>query len=385
MGKQAKGAKKKKPQELVKELQESRTALMNILEDVDAERQKAEEEKNKTATVITNLADGLLLFDVENKLSLINSQAEKMLNLKKEDVVGKTILELTSYPAAESISNLLQRETSKIFREEIELQKNLVLEVTTTQVIMGKEQLGTLVILHDVSREKLVERMKTEFVSLVAHQLRTPLSAIKWTVRILLDRELGEITKEQQDFLEKIYQANERMISLINDLLNVARIEEGRYIYKPILVSIELLVQSVVNSYKEQLEGKGIVFDLKRPERPLPQVLIDAEKMTLTVQNLLANAILYTPKGGSVTISLKCVNNEVEFSIKDTGVGIPRDQQERIFTKFFRGTNVLRMETEGTGLGLFIAKNVVEAHGGRIWFESKEGQGSTFYFTLPIR
>jgi len=245
--------------------------------------------------------------------------------------------------------------------------------------------LGTLIILHDITREKTIERMKTEFVSLAAHQLRTPLSAIKWTLRMLLDGDLGKITEEQKDFIEKTYKSNERMITLINDLLDVTRIEEGRYLYKPVLADVEPIVQFVTNSYQEEIKKKKIRFEFKKPEEGLPKIKLDVEKIRLAIDNLIENAIRYTPAYGKVMVSLEHKKGGIEFSVKDTGVGIPKDQQGRIFTKFFRAANVMRMATEGTGLGLFITKNIIEAHGGKIWFESEEGKGTTFYFAIPVK
>ncbi len=379
---------KEKTKELAKKLKElegSRMALMNILEDVTDAREEAEEEKSKTLAIITNFTDGILVFDEENKLSLINRQAENFFDVKAKNLIGKSILELSAFPALESLIRLLGREIIGIFRKELVINENLILEVSTLPVLREEERLGTLVIIHDVTREKIVEKMKSEFVSVAAHQLRTPLSAIKWTLRMMLDGDLGKITEEQKDFLFKTYQSNERMINLINDLLDVARIEEGRYVYKLTFVNIEDLIEHLINSYKEEVETRKIKLEFEKPEKKLPQVMLDVEKMELVVQNLLDNAIKYTPSGGQVTISLKPGKKEIEFSIKDTGVGIPKDQQGRVFTKFFRGTNVMRMETEGSGLGLFIAKNIIEAHGGKIWFESKEGKGTTFYFTLPVK
>lgn len=375
----------KELEEKTKELEKTRRALLNILEDVGLERQRAEEERNRTLMVINNLSDGLLVFDTEGKLSLINPQAEKLLNLKGKDLVGKTVFDLVLHPAISPVVNVLREESKGVFRKELNIKENLVLEITVIPILNEKEEFGTLVILHDVTREKMVERMKTEFVSLTAHQLRTPLSAIKWTLRIILDRELGEISAEQEEFLKKTYQSNERMISLINDLLNVTRIEEGRYLQKPILANFEELVQSVVNYYKEELERKKIRFELRKPEKPLPLVSMDVEKITMVLQNLIDNAVRYTPEGGEVTVSLWSDKNKVQCEVKDFGIGIPKDQQARVFSRFFRATNALRRETEGTGLGLFIAKNIIEAHGGRIWFESEENMGSTFYFTLPVK
>ncbi|MBZ9572448.1 PAS domain S-box protein [Patescibacteria group bacterium] len=367
------------------ELKNAQTALLNMLEDTEKERERVEEEKNKTLAIITNFADGLLVFDKENNLLLINPQAEDFFEIKAKKIVGKSISKIAKFSPFKSLINLFGEEIKKIFRKELSLGKNLVLEITTTPFIREKEKLGTLVILHDITREKLIERMKTEFVSLSAHQLRTPLSAIKWTLRMLLDGDLGEITKEQRDFLKKTYRSNERMINLINDLLNVARIEEGRYIYRPIFANIEEIVRSVINSFNEEIERKNIKFEFKKLEKKLPKILIDTEKMKVVIENLLDNAIRYTFPGGQVTVSLKYAKKEIEFSIEDTGVGIPEDQQERVFTKFFRAANVMRMETEGTGLGLFTTKNIIEAHGGKIWFESKENKGTTFYFTLPVK
>ena len=209
-------------------LKDTQVALLNMLEDVDEARREAEEEKEKTLAIITNFVDGLLVFDKEGKLSLINPQAEVFFDVKSRDVVGRPILELGTFPTIQPIVKLVGKEIKGVFRKEVQIKENLILEVSTIPIMREEEKLGTLIILHDVTREKTVERLKTEFVSLAAHQLRTPLSAIKWTLKMLLDGDLGPITEEQRDFIEKTYKSNERMISLINNLLNVTRIEEGR-------------------------------------------------------------------------------------------------------------------------------------------------------------
>jgi len=366
-------------------LRDSQSALLNILEDVEEARKRIEEEANKTSTIITNFADGLLVFDEENKLSMVNPQAENFFDIKTGDIIGRSVPELRAFPAFESLVVLLGEEVKGIFRKELPIRGNLILEVSTLPLVGGEERLGTLVILHDITREKMIERMKTEFVSLAAHQLRTPLSAIKWTLKMILDGDLGKITDEQKDFLEKTYSSNERMISLINDLLNITRIEEGRYLYKPVLTEITPLIQFAINSYNEEIEKKKIKFQFKKPEEKLPKIKLDVEKIKLALDNLIDNAIRYTPISGEIMIALGYEKGELKFSIKDKGAGIPKDQEERIFTKFFRGANVIRMETEGTGLGLFITKNIIEAHGGKIWFESEEEKGTTFYFTLPVK
>ena len=234
-------------------------------------------------------------------------------------------------------------------------------------------------------REKAIERMKTEIVSLTAHQLRVPLSAIKWMLKMLLSGDLGRITQKQKGFIEKIYDSNEKMISLITELLDVARIEEGRYIFKTALSDMEKVVLSIISLYKKEIERKKLKFEFEKPEKKLPKIQIDEEKIKLAINNLLDNAIKYTLPGGRVKIGLSYGIKEIGFRIQDSGVGIPKNQQKRVFSKFFRGSNITKTETEGIGLGLFIIKNIIEAHGGKIWFKSKENKGTTFYFTLPIK
>jgi len=224
--------------------------------------------------------------------------------------------------------------------------------------------------------------MKTEFISVAAHQLRTPLSTIKWTIRMILDGDVGEISEEQRELLEQTYISNEKMIRLINDLLDVSRIEEGRLLYDQEDAQIEDVIDSVIEASQEMIRNKKIVLEVNKKETP--KVKIDKEKIKVVIQNLLENAVKYTEQGGKIKISLNNDEKNVIFKIEDSGVGIPKSQQDRIFTKFFRAENVTRMETDGTGLGLYTTKNIVQAHKGQIWFESEENKGTTFYFTIPI-
>jgi len=371
----------------IEESEHSRVALMNMLEDMEDLRRRAEEEKEKTLAIITNFADGLLFFDSSDCLALANPQIEAYFGASKEDVlslIGKKIGGLENVAGFKPLVELVGGSLQKISRKELFLSDKLVLEVSSLEVAGRHGKIGTLVTIHDITREKTVERMKTEFVSIAAHQLRTPISAIKWTLRMILDGDLGPITEEQRDFLDKTYKSNERMINLINDLLNVTRIEEGRHLYNLILVNLEDIVYALAGTYSELLKQKNLSLEFKKPEKPLPQVKIDVEKMRLVVSNLIENAIKYTPVGGTISVSIVSDGANMRVSVRDTGMGILKDQEERIFTKYFRGSNAIRMETEGTGLGLFIAKNIVETHGGSIGFVSQEGKGTTFTFTVPL-
>ncbi len=377
------------------EVTESRLALLNILEDVEDAWKKAEEEKNKTMAIITNFTDGLMVFDRDNVVRLINPKIEKFFYISPEEVINKPFNELKDseniLPLIESLSKspLFQngKGSTDQFRAELVNKDNLTLDISVVSIINEDEKIGSLVVVHDITREKMIEAMKSEFVSIAAHQLRTPLSAIKWTMRILLDGDLGELNEDQKGLVEKTYSSNERMISLINDLLNVTRIEEGRYLYQLELSHIEDVVAPLIESYKTEVERRGIKFNINIPKKKTPKIAVDAEKITLVIQNFIENAMKYTNQGGvmELNISYNKEKDEIEVSVKDSGVGIPKDQHGRVFTKFFRAKNIIKMETEGSGLGLFICKNIVEAHKGRVWFESEEGVGSTFYFSLPVR
>ncbi|HOS88230.1 MAG TPA: PAS domain-containing sensor histidine kinase [Candidatus Pacearchaeota archaeon] len=371
------------------EFRKIRLAFMNILEDTEAARQEAIREKAQTLAIINNIPNGIIVLDKDNKIELVNPLAESFLKSKKDELMGKNIFKISSpdldlIPFYKVIKNGKKDKIKYGLRREIVMGGNKFLEVSAVPLEISEQDKKTLIIIYDVSRDKLIESMKTEFVSIAAHQLRTPLSAIKWTISMLLNGDVGKLTPEQQELLEKTYESNERMISLINDLLNVTRIEEGRFLYKPAPTHLELLTETAIQNAEDLLKIKKIKLDYKKPKRVLPQILADQEKVGLVIQNLLENAIKYTPEEGTIQISLGQEKNNILFKIKDSGVGIPQDQQNRIFTKFFRGSNVMRLETDGSGLGLYTAKNIIDAHKGKIWFESQEGQGTTFYFTLPI-
>jgi PAS domain S-box-containing protein len=368
----------------LEELEDYKKALLNILEDVENAQKLTVEEKEKIQIIIANLTDGLMVFDPESRLSSMNTQSEKFFEIKAAEILGKKLSDLSQTPFLYSFKNIFNEGIKEIFRIELPLKENLILEISSTLMMKGQEKIGFLVVIHDVTREKNIEKMKSEFVSVSAHQLRTPLSAIKWTLRAILDGDMGSLIPEQIELLNKTYVSNERMIALVNDLLDVSRIEEGRNSYRPTLGSLEPLIDSFVESCRGDAERKQVTVEIKKLNEKIPKVMFDPERIGLVIQNFIENAIRYTPAGGKVTVLLKSDKKEIEVGVRDTGVGIPQSQQSRVFTKFFRGHNVVRMETEGTGLGLFISKNIIEAHNGRIWFESEENKGTTFYFALPV-
>ncbi len=236
----------------------------------------------------------------------------------------------------------------------------------------------------DITKEKQIDLAKTEFVSLASHQLRTPLTTIGWYTEMLLSGDVGNLNDEQKSYLKEVYTGNQRMVTLVNSLLNVSRIDMGTFAIEPRPTNLTELMAINVKEQRPQLEKKKITL-VENYDPELPLVNVDPKLIGIVVQNLLSNAIKYTPEAGKITLSLNKNQEAVTFAVADTGYGIPADAHDKIFTKLFRADNVRAKETEGTGLGLYIVKSIVEQSGGKVWFESEENKGTTFYVFLPIR
>jgi len=226
-------------------------------------------------------------------------------------------------------------------------------------------------------------RLKTEFVSIASHQLRTPLTGIKWTTDLMLKNK--KMTQAQlSERLTEVRENNQRMINLVNDLLNVARIEQGRLNLNPKKVFLDETIQDLIEEYRSLAKASNIKIILET-ESNIPLIVIDRQGISLVLRNLIDNAIRYTQGGGVVRVKLAGRGNSIRCEVQDQGVGIPKQDQKNIFEKFFRSENVLKYQTAGSGLGLFIAKAVIEESGGKIGFLSKRGRGSTFWFELPVK
>lgn len=248
------------------------------------------------------------------------------------------------------------------------------------------EMTGKLKLLR--ARDKEISKMKSEFISIAAHQLRTPLSAIKWTVGMILDGDMGKINFDTKDNLERIFQSNNKLISLMDALLSVSRIEDGRFLCDLKETSVEKLLKDIIVYSNELALERGVKLKLDVEEGEFPKIKIDVEKFDLALQNLFNNAIKYSQKNGKVNVVLRRVEEGgkdfIHIEVQDSGIGVSKKDQERLFTKFFRAGDAVKFQSDGTGLGLFITKNIVEAHGGTIWFESEKDKGTTFFVRLPV-
>lgn len=237
------------------------------------------------------------------------------------------------------------------------------------------------------SFDKLAEanRMKSEFVSVVSHQLRSPLSNLKWAVEFLMSGRLGEIQSKQLEYFKILRENSIRMQELVSDLLTVSRIEGAKFTSQKNLFSLTDLVQDLFVQFEPFAKASNVEIKFNPPPGNLPQVFGDSSHIRQAVENLLDNAVRYVKEKGIVEIDISKKKNNVFLQVRDNGVGIPDKDKKYIFQKFFRSENALRYQTEGSGLGLYIAKNFIEKSGGKIGFISQEGKGSTFWLSLPIK
>jgi signal transduction histidine kinase len=262
-----------------------------------------------------------------------------------------------------------------------------VVLVHLAPVVWKNEFLGTVSIFRDITHEVEVDRLKSEFVATVSHELRTPMTSIKGYVDILLMGAAGAMNENQTHFLEIVRSNTERLSILVNDLLDISRIEAGRVSLSMQAVDLRELADDIIADLlrRSQEENKPIGMMLDAPP-DLPRVRGDIERVRQIMDNLVDNAYHYTPENGQITIGMHSVDGLVQVDVKDNGIGIPLSDQDRVFERFYRGEHPLVLATPGTGLGLAIVRQLVTMHGGRIWMDSTGivGDGSTFSFTLPV-
>ena len=379
-------------------------AILEINNDItarkraEAEReqqyQKTERARSETRAVLDAVSEGIILVSSDRRLLSVNQRFAEFFGVRPDEVLGRRFDELqflieqifVDPGKFRALVTGTASDTEQQFTQIVAQQwpKPRELELFSTPVrTPDSEHLGRLYVFRDVTHEREVDRMKSEFVSLVSHELRTPLTSIKGYIDLLMDGDAGELTEEQQEYLEVAKNNADRLVALINDLLDVSRIESGRIELHPAPLDLTRLISDVAQSLRPQIEGKGHHLILELSE-DLPAVLGDSDRVTQILTNLLSNAYKYTPSEGTIWVTAQVVERErVRVNVRDTGIGLSTEEQAKLFTKFFRAKNRTTQEVGGTGLGLTITRSLVEMHGGEITVLSTPGEGSTFSFTLP--
>jgi PAS domain S-box-containing protein len=377
------------------ELEKQKIALLNALEDLNTQKKIAELraldlEKYKLA--VDNTQEHIVITDSNGKILYANKSVERITGFSISEILGKKAggPELWGGIMPKDFYELMWKTLKtdkKPFSGELTNVKKSGEKYTATAsivpVLNKKSQVAFFVgIERDITRERAIDRMKTEFLSLASHQLRTPLSAMKWFLEMLISGDAGKLTKKQQEFITGINKSNERMIELVNSLLSVSRIETGRIIVEPEPADFIEIVNSIIEETENSAKTKQIEIKVKA-DKQLKKFNLDQKLIRNVLLNLVTNAIKYSKNNGKIEINVNSLNDALRCEVKDNGVGIPVAEQHRITDKFFRASNAIKISTDGNGLGLYLTKQIIEAAGGKFGFSSVENKGSTFWIELP--
>lgn len=373
----------------------SKKAILNVLEDVQEEKDKTIRERNRIKAILESIGDGVFVVNTKYQIEAINPVAANLSGYKLDEAMGKPYKEIFHfvYEKNNKVNDRFIVEAIKTGQVQEMDNQTLLVKKDGTKIPVSDsaaplvdgigEIKGCVVVFRDVSKEYAIDKAKTEFVSLASHQLRTPLAAINWNVEMLLGDGYKVLDEENKQALEDVYSSSMRMTELVNALLNVSRIELGTFAVDPESVDIVVLAKEVVKDLQPKIDEKEL--ELTEEYKPKKLVVnVDPKLMRMVIENLLSNSVKYTPEKKKIKLSILKRDKDFILEIKDEGYGIPKDQQEKIFTRLFRADNVQDRDVEGTGLGLYIVKSIIEHSEGEIWFESEEDKGTTFYVTLPL-
>ena len=353
-------------------------------------------ERNELKSIISNLRDGIIAYDQNFKILIFNTAAEGIFGIQSQVAIGQYLapekaqepgFKLLSQVVFPSLAPMVVRQSETgIYPQIIDIyfdEPKLELRVSTDKIMDSNDNLlGFVKLIHDRTREIELLRSKTEFIAVASHQLRTPLTGIHWALESLAKENLDTSIK---DIIGKALDASIKLSRTLNDLLDVSKIEEGKFGYQFENINIVSFIDEIIKKTNDFAKQFNIKVYFQKPAEASIALSADPQKLSIVFSNLIDNAIKYNVQNGEVIIGLERVNDQpyIKISVKDTGIGIPADQINKLFTRFFRAENVVKFSTEGTGLGLYIVKNIIKRHGGEIWAESEINRGSTFSFTLP--
>lgn len=381
-----------------KDLGNAKIAAQNVLEDLNIEKEALANAKAKDEALLQSIGEGVVAVDSEGKIILMNLIAEQMLGQSAEQVMGKLLID--AWRVIDEKGNLvLEAErpimaalkgkattTTTTGQFYFYTKKNgtaFPVAITVTPVIVNDKIIGAINVFHDITKEKEVEKMRIDFLALASHQLRTPLSGTKWLIETMQRGILGKTTRKQKEYIGEIYQLNERMIQLVSEMLNALRLESGVESIKKEMVLISNIYKDISISMMAAAKSKRIILRNTLKDNGTAAVETDKEILKSILECFISNAINYSNSGQEVALAVEEKKSDIIFSVRDNGIGIPEEEQKKIFERFYRASNAKALKPAGSGLGLNIAKILAEKIGGDISFKSKENKGSTFYLRIP--
>lgn len=378
-----------------------------------APKQEMNIETRELERIIESLNDALIIYNQDFRILFFNPAAEKLFKISADSVISKSlqaqeaekpelrILVQTLFPSLAPV--MIPRSPVGTWPQVVDISfTEPILELRVTTSSLGAAEGAPakfLKIIRDRTRETVLLKTKDEFLTVASHQMKTPITDISWALEALSeDKKLSE---SNQEIIKHAFDASKLLLKIVEDFLNIAKIEDGKFGYHFEPVDIPIFLNRILSESLSQASRAGVRFYFDSPQTPLPMAIIDTGKLSLAVINLLENAIRYNVKNGEVIVKVELVPGKpfdslrqssgqavqdkpfLKVSVKDTGIGIPPEAFEKLFTKFFRAENAVKFQTEGSGLGLYIAKNIIQAHGGEIYIESEPNRGTIVYFTLP--
>ncbi len=377
------------------ELAKSRTAMLNLMEDINDEKESISREKNKIETILSSIADGVFVVDKKGEVVMVNKVMEGILGKTRMQIVGLSYKKTFVFAYEKSQGRQYPNFVEQVLNSGKSIEpipysclvvadgRKLPITLSCAPVTdyLGNV-IGSVVVLRDNTRERELEKSKDEFLSVASHQLRTPLGSMRWNAEMLLGGDLGDLTEEAKMVVEQIHEGNVRLIGLVNDLLDVSRIDQGRVMNQPELLDVNPIILSAAREVGVEAERRNIKIRLHLSNQ-IPHIMIDPRMFREVVENLISNAVKYNKAGGKVDVKTILIKGMVKISFKDNGIGIDKSDMGNLFNKFYRAKTAVESETEGSGLGLFVVKKYVESWGGEIHVKSSKGKGSEFIITLP--
>jgi signal transduction histidine kinase len=390
-----------------KELENTKRAMLNVLEDAQLLEQKTREKVYQLNAILSSMREGLVAVDGKMRIVLMNQAAAALFRIAPDDAIGKPVDKVCVFFQRETKLTTKDTPLKKAIMDNtimsysindnlsiLDQSKLMIPVACTASSLSGDLPVKGIMIIRDITKEKEIDSAKNELISLASHQLRTPLSSVNWYSEMLLSGDAGPTNEEQKSYISEIYKGNQRMIALVNALLNVSRVDLGTLTIDAEDVSLKEIGEGVVADQAPLIKEKEIVVKLDIPAK-VSKYSGDKNILMIIFQNLISNAVKYTPDNGAVKIKVEIKSkgeivsehelkqDSMVLSVTDNGYGIPEKEKNKIFTKLYRANNVKEMETDGNGLGLYLVKTMIENIGGSIWFNSKEKEGTTFYVALP--
>jgi len=378
----------------------STTLIIYLLFVIHNRNKKIFLEKIRTEAFVSSIGEGFIATDKMGKVIYVNEKAAQLFGYERKEILGKPYTKV--WRLVDEKGRAIQEKNRSFYRAlinstntEIEtVSKLFLLKKDGTRMAVSsnispvmtdeKNVAGILITFRDNTKESEIDRMKTEFLSLAAHQLLTPTTAIKLISEMLASGYYGEINNpEQKENIQGIHRLAGRMTCLIKSLLNISRIEAGRLTVDPRPTNLKDVINGLFIELKNKIEEKQHIVNIIVDEK-LKEINIDPQLIHEVYKNFLTNAIKYTPKGGNISVTVTTQGDDVVSKVTDNGYGIPANEKTKVFEKFYRGDNIIKIEKEGEGLGLYLIKQIVEVSGGKVWFESEENKGTNFYFSLPL-